>query len=39
MLRQGRGHARFAGVADFLDRVPIECPHELFRDLFPVPNP
>lgn len=32
MLRQGREHARFAGVADFLERVPIECPHELFRD-------
>ena len=32
MLRQGREHARFAGVADFLDRVPIECPHDLFRD-------
>ena len=32
MLRQGREHARFAGVADFLERVPTECPHELFRD-------
>jgi hypothetical protein len=32
MLRQGREHARFSGVADFLERVPIECPHELFRD-------
>ena len=32
MLRQGREHARFAGVADFLERVPIDCPHELFRD-------
>lgn len=32
MLRQGREHARFAGVADFLERVPIECPHELFSD-------
>jgi ribosomal protein L37AE/L43A len=31
MLREGREHARFAGVADFLERVPIECPHELFR--------
>jgi transposase-like protein len=31
MLRQGREHARFAGVADFLERVPSDCPHELFR--------
>jgi hypothetical protein len=32
MLRQGREHVRFAGVADFLERVPKDCPHELFRD-------
>jgi ATP-dependent exoDNAse (exonuclease V) beta subunit len=32
MLRESREHRRFAGVADFLERVPIECPHELFRD-------
>ena len=32
MLRQGREHARLAGVADFLERVPRDCPHELFRD-------
>jgi transposase-like protein len=32
LLRQGREHARFAPVADFLERVPSECPHELFRD-------
>jgi hypothetical protein len=32
MLRQGREHARFAGVADFLERVPKDCPHDLFRD-------
>jgi transposase-like protein len=32
MLRASREHARFAGVADFLERVPIECPHELFRE-------
>jgi transposase-like protein len=32
MLREGREHVRFSGVADFLERVPIECPHELFRD-------
>jgi transposase-like protein len=31
MLRQGSEHGRFAGVADFLERVPAECPHELFR--------
>ncbi len=38
MLRQGREHARFAGVADFLDRVPIECPHKLFRDSVSLPR-
>ena len=32
MLRQSREHARFAGVADFLERVPIDCPHDLFRE-------
>lgn len=32
MLRQGGEHRRFAGVADFLERIPIDCPHELFRD-------
>ena len=32
MLREGREHARFAGVADFLERVPTDCPHDLFRD-------
>jgi len=31
LLREGREHARFAGVADFLERVPTDCPHELFR--------
>ena len=31
-LRQGREHSRFAGLAGFLERVPKECPHELFRD-------
>ena len=31
LLRQGKEHARFAGVADFLERVPAECPHELFQ--------
>jgi transposase-like protein len=32
LLRQGREHARFAAVADFLERIPAACPHELFRD-------
>jgi transposase-like protein len=32
LLRQGREHARFAPVADFLENVPSTCPHELFRD-------
>ncbi|MGE0521368.1 MAG: PD-(D/E)XK nuclease family protein, partial [Candidatus Binatia bacterium] len=32
LLRQSREHRRFAPVADFLERVPIECPHELFRE-------
>jgi hypothetical protein len=32
MLREGREHARFAGVANYLERVPIECSHELFHD-------
>jgi hypothetical protein len=31
MLREGREHARLAGVADFLERIPAECPHDLFR--------
>jgi len=30
MLRESREHVRFASVADFLERVPVECPHELF---------
>ncbi len=32
MLHESREHHRFAGVADFLERVSIDCPHELFRD-------
>jgi hypothetical protein len=32
MLQESREHARFSGVADFLERVPIDCPHELFHD-------
>ena len=31
LLRQGREHARFAPVADFLERIPAECPHEMFH--------
>ncbi len=31
MLRKSREHRRFAGVADFLERVPVDCPHELFK--------
>ena len=31
LLRESREHRRFAAVADFLERVPIECPHDLFR--------
>ena len=32
LLRQGREHRRFARVADFLELIPLQCPHELFRD-------
>src|SRR5581483_402445 len=32
MLRDSREHRRFAGIADFLERVPVDCPHELFHD-------
>jgi len=32
LLRQGREHARFARLADFLEMIPLQCPHELFRD-------
>jgi transposase-like protein len=32
LLRESRQHRRFTGVADFLERVPIDCPHELFHD-------
>ncbi|HWD57185.1 MAG TPA: PD-(D/E)XK nuclease family protein [Stellaceae bacterium] len=32
MLREGREHRRFSGVADFLERVPLDCPYELFHD-------
>ncbi len=29
---EGGQHARFAPLADFLERVPNDCPHELFRE-------
>jgi hypothetical protein len=32
LLRESREHARFAGLADFLESVLKVCPHELFRD-------
>jgi ribosomal protein L37AE/L43A len=31
LLRQSREHRRFAAVADFLERVPQDCPHDLFQ--------
>ena len=32
MLRESRQHQRFASLADFLERVPTLCPHDLFSD-------
>jgi transposase-like protein len=32
LLRENRQHARFVPLADFLGRVPNDCPHELFRE-------
>ena len=32
LLRESRQHQRFAALADFLERVPNDCPHELFRE-------
>jgi hypothetical protein len=32
MLRESRQHQRFAPLADFLERVPTLCPHDLFSD-------
>jgi hypothetical protein len=32
LLREGRQHRRLAPLADFLERVPNDCPHELFRE-------
>jgi hypothetical protein len=32
LLRESQQHRRFAPLADFLERVPNDCPHELFRE-------
>jgi PD-(D/E)XK nuclease superfamily len=32
LLRESREHHRFAPVSDFLERVPLDCPHGLFRE-------
>jgi transposase-like protein len=32
LLRQGREHRRLAPLADFLELIPLQCPHELFRE-------
>jgi hypothetical protein len=32
LLRESRQHARLAPLADFLERVPNDCPHEFFRE-------
>ncbi len=32
LLRESRQHRRFAALADFLERVSNDCPHELFRE-------
>ncbi len=32
LLRESRQHRRFAPLVDFLERVPKDCPHELFRE-------
>ena len=31
-LREGNQHKRFASLADFLERVPKDCPHDLFGE-------
>jgi hypothetical protein len=31
MLRQSDEHARFSAVANFLEAIPLICPHDLFR--------
>ncbi len=32
LLRESRQHARLTPLADFIERVPKDCPHELFRE-------
>ncbi len=32
LLRESQQHRRFAPLADFLERVPNDCPHEFFRE-------
>jgi hypothetical protein len=32
LLRESRQHQRFATLADFLEQVPKNCPHDLFSD-------
>jgi PD-(D/E)XK nuclease superfamily protein len=32
LLRESHQHSRFAPLTDFLERVPNDCPHELFRE-------
>ena len=34
LLRESKQHGRFAPLIDFLERVPSDCPHDLFRDSF-----
>jgi hypothetical protein len=32
LLRESQQHKRFASLADFLERVPNDCPHDLFPE-------
>jgi transposase-like protein len=32
LLHESQQHRRFAPLADFLERVPNDCPHDLFRE-------
>jgi hypothetical protein len=32
LLRESQQHKRFAPLAEFLERVPYDCPHDLFRE-------
>ena len=32
LLRESHQHRRFAPLADFFERIPNDCPHELFRE-------